>query len=146
LPGFVPDPIGGGRKKNLVLIEKIRQGKATVEDLMKGGATPLGQSPDGSHSEGGCSPCALGGQDCGDLFAVSLPGVLPSGGISWFQAQQACKNARKRLPTNAEWQAAVMGTRIRDRTIAPAAPLRGGHFRTASKAGPFMFDQTLAGS
>ena len=36
--------------------------------------------------------------------------MLPSRHITWFQAQAACKNARKRLPSNAEWQAAVAGT------------------------------------
>ena len=41
---------------------------------------------------------------------MSLPGVTPAASITWFQAQQACKNARKRLPSNAEWQAAVAGT------------------------------------
>ena len=43
-------------------------------------------------------------------YAVSLLGPTPSGNITWFQAQQACKNACKRLPSNAEWQAAVAGT------------------------------------
>src|SRR5262249_28946311 len=45
-----------------------------------------------------------------DIYAVSLPSVRPSAFITWFQAQAACKNARKRLPLNAEWQEAVMGT------------------------------------
>jgi len=30
--------------------------------------------------------------------------------MTWFQAQVACRNSRKRLPSNAEWQAAVIGT------------------------------------
>jgi formylglycine-generating enzyme required for sulfatase activity len=33
--------------------------------------------------------------------------------ITWFQAQAACENAGKRLPSNAEWQAAVAARRIR---------------------------------
>src|SRR5262249_40041770 len=36
--------------------------------------------------------------------------VIPSRTITGLQAQAACKNARKRLPANAEWQAAVIGT------------------------------------
>jgi formylglycine-generating enzyme required for sulfatase activity len=36
--------------------------------------------------------------------------LLPSANMTWFQAQSACKNARKRLPSNGEWQAAVAGT------------------------------------
>jgi len=30
--------------------------------------------------------------------------------MTWFQAHSACENSRKRLPSNAEWQAAVIGT------------------------------------
>ena len=36
--------------------------------------------------------------------------VFPSTTMTWFQAQTACQNSRKRLPSNAEWQAAVAGT------------------------------------
>jgi formylglycine-generating enzyme required for sulfatase activity len=39
-----------------------------------------------------------------------VAGVSPSGNLTWFQAQIACANARKRLPSSAEWQAAVTGT------------------------------------
>ena len=56
------------------------------------------------------APCAKNGADCTDVFAVSLPGEMPSAHITWFQAQQACKNSRKRLLTSAEWQAATAGT------------------------------------
>ena len=38
------------------------------------------------------------------------PVVTPSSFITWFQAQQACANAGKRLLTNAEWQMAAAGT------------------------------------
>ena len=56
-------------------------------------------------------PCHDNGQDCkGKIFVRSVPGVPPSGFITWFQAQQALANSGKRLPTNAEWQMAVAGT------------------------------------
>lgn len=58
-------------------------------------------------------PCSPNGNDCSSthkIYAVSAPGVLPSGFITWFQAQQACANVGKRLLTNAEWQLAVAGT------------------------------------
>ncbi|MGH8477343.1 MAG: SUMF1/EgtB/PvdO family nonheme iron enzyme, partial [Methylococcales bacterium] len=42
----------------------------------------------------------------GAIYARSEAGETPSGKITWFQAQQACVNAGKRLPTNAEWQMA----------------------------------------
>jgi hypothetical protein len=90
---------------NKGLVAKIQQGKATAANLTAGGATQLGLV------FGDYAPCAPSGQNCtDDIYALSLPGVLPSGSATWFQAQAACKNARKRLPSSAEWQAAVIGT------------------------------------
>ena len=86
------------------LVKLIQQGTATAAVLSAGGATQQGITDDNY------SPCHDRGQDCNDLYAVSLPGVIPSSRITWFQAAAACKNSRKRLPTNAEWQAAVAGT------------------------------------
>ena len=100
----VEDPTG----VNLTLVTRIQQGKATLDDLLLA-ARQLGTLDD-------YTPCADGGQNCDaanknrNIFAVSLAGVLPSAYITWFQAQQACKNSRKRLPTSAEWQAAAAGT------------------------------------
>jgi formylglycine-generating enzyme required for sulfatase activity len=97
----VPDPAGA----NKGLVKKIRAGKATVVDLAAGGATQLGAASDNY------APCVDSGQNCAnDVYAVSLPQVTPSAYLTWFQAQVACKNAAKRLPSNAEWQAAVVGT------------------------------------
>jgi len=55
-------------------------------------------------------PCLPTGDDCTNIYARSVAGVMPSINITWFQAQQACRNAGKRLLTNAEWQMAVAGT------------------------------------
>jgi hypothetical protein len=88
---------------NASLVKKIQQGKATHEVLLDAAAEQLG-------SGGDYGPCLEDGQACPDIFAVSLAGVPPSANTTWFQAQQACKNSRKRLPTSAEWQAAVAGT------------------------------------
>jgi formylglycine-generating enzyme required for sulfatase activity len=104
----LPDPAGANKS----LVKKIQQGKATQADLTGAGATQLGTSSDDYV------PCNDDGQNCSggsfffvtNIYAVSLPGVHPSRFITWFQAQQACKNSRKRLPSNAEWQAAVAGT------------------------------------
>jgi hypothetical protein len=97
----VPDPLGA----NKGLVRKIQQGKATTALLAKGGAVLIVGTVLDPYA-----PCTVIGEGCADVFAVSLPGVEPGRRISWFQAQQACKNARKRLPSNAEWQAAVAGT------------------------------------
>lgn len=45
-----------------------------------------------------------------NAVARSVAGVAPLASITWFQSQQACLNAGKRLCTNAEWQGAVAGT------------------------------------
>ena len=97
----VPSPTTLNKK----LVKKIQMGKASATDLTTGGATQLGTAGDDY------APCAESGQNCADdIYAVSLPVATPSAYITWFQAQQACKNAGKRLPSNAEWQAAVAGT------------------------------------
>ena len=46
----------------------------------------------------------------GKLHACSVAGKTPSDHLTWFQAQQACLLAGKRLCTNGEWQAATAGT------------------------------------
>ena len=90
---------------NASLVKKIQSGKATAAELLAGGATRLGIASDDY------APCNNNGQDCAnDIYALSTATSLPSTRITWFQAQAACKNSRKRLPTNAEWQAAVAGT------------------------------------
>jgi hypothetical protein len=97
----VPAALGAGAK----LVKKIKQGKATLADLTAGGATQLGTVSNNY------APCSDDGQNCAnDIFAVSLPGVTPSAYISWFQAQEACANAGKRLPSNAEWQVGANGS------------------------------------
>ncbi|HEU5179214.1 MAG TPA: SUMF1/EgtB/PvdO family nonheme iron enzyme [Candidatus Polarisedimenticolia bacterium] len=97
----VPDPTD----TNALLVTRIRQGTATETDLAAGGATQLGVAGDDY------APCLNSGQNCADdIFAVSLRGVLPSENITWFQAQEACANAGKRLPTNAEWQMGADGS------------------------------------
>ena len=94
----VPDPTTTNRR----LVRRIQIGAVTIPELTAGGATQLGTTADDY------APCADSGQNCvNDIYAVSLPGVIPSAFITWFQAQQACANSGKRLPTNAEWQAAA---------------------------------------
>jgi hypothetical protein len=54
--------------------------------------------------------CHFNGGGCKNIFALSLPGVIPARSINYFIAAAACRNSGKRLPTNAEWQAAALGT------------------------------------
>lgn len=95
------------------LVAKLQKGKATLADLQKGGATQVCSIPLGNDT---CTACSFGAgfPDNGNwsepVYAASLPGVMPSTCITWFQAEQACRLAGKRLVTNQEWQAAAAGT------------------------------------
>ena len=71
--------------------------------------------PEGTGTQYGTDmddyPCEDTGNGCKDkIYAVSRKDALPARFITWFQAQQACVNAGKRLLRNAEWQAAAAGT------------------------------------
>jgi len=91
----VPEPT----TTNAFLGRKIRQDDATRADLTVGAATQLGTASDDY------APCTDDGLHCAnDIYAVSLPSVIPSAHVTWFQAAEACANAGKRLPTSAEWQ------------------------------------------
>jgi formylglycine-generating enzyme required for sulfatase activity len=84
------------------VIEKVIAGQATLGDLRT--STQVGGT-------GVDYPCADNGNDCkGKMFAASIRGVRPSVLNTWFQAQQACANSGKQLPTSAEWQMAAAGT------------------------------------
>ena len=96
----VPNPT----TTNATLVTRIRLGRATRADLTEGGATQLGTTVD-------YAPCTDNGQNCADdIYAVSLPAVIPAANITWFQAQEACANSGKRLPSSAEWQVGANGT------------------------------------
>ncbi len=87
------------------LVEKIRLGTATRGDLTAARATQLGAGG------GDFAPCTDDGQaSCGDVFAVSIPSVVPAASVTWFQAEEACANSAKRLPTSAEWQVGANGS------------------------------------
>src|SRR5207249_9776266 len=76
--------------------EEIQLGRATRADLMAGGAIQLGTASDDY------APCTKNGHNCvNDIYAVSLPSEIPSSHITWFQGQETCANAGKRLPTSA---------------------------------------------
>jgi len=105
----VPEPT----RENAALVAAIQDGTATAEALEQAGATQLGCGapfptrfpPDGSWTKlAGLSSPTPG------VYAVSLPGVVPTACITWPQALQACFLSGKRLPTNAEWQRAAVGT------------------------------------
>lgn len=86
------------------LIQKIRKGTVKRSDLQKANATQYQGTGLGNEF------CPDTGAFCTNIYAVSIPGVMPSTKLTWFKALQACNNSYSRLPTNAEWQAAVAGT------------------------------------
>jgi hypothetical protein len=91
---------------NEALIEKVRQGLADLRDLT--GVAEVSQH--GVTDDDYGSGCPDTGNGCKDFYAISLPRVKPARFLTWFQAAAACRNARKRLLTNAEWQTAALGT------------------------------------
>jgi hypothetical protein len=109
---------------SLALIQKIQAGTVTLAEL-QAGAFQRGATSD-DYGAG----CPDTGNGCVNLYAVSIAGVTPSRFLTWFQAVAAARNAGKRLPTNAEWQAAALGT-------PDGAPcnVSGGVANTGSAAG-----------
>ncbi|TMA80710.1 MAG: formylglycine-generating enzyme family protein [Deltaproteobacteria bacterium] len=95
------------------LIKKVQAGKAALADLMAAalqlGCTgaPFSQTayPANFPADGNWTPPPSPG-----VYAVSIPGVLPSTCTTWFQAVQACALSGKRLARNEEWQRAAAGT------------------------------------
>lgn len=90
--------------KDAALIKAIQEGTvAKAADLPS--TTSYGGEQD-DFGEG----CPDTGNGCKDYYAVSIPGVMPARYLTWFQALATCRNAGKRLLTNAEWQMAALGT------------------------------------
>ena len=93
------------------LVRKIQDGTVTLEDLAFGGATQLGglSFPAAFPADGAWMPVAGSSPPTPGVYAVSIAGVFPAR-ATWFQADQACALAGKRLPTSYEWQVATAGT------------------------------------
>jgi hypothetical protein len=89
---------------NRALINKVKKGAATQADLTAGGVQH------GTDSDDYGVVCPDTGNGCTTYYAASVPGVIPARFLTWFQAAAACRNAGKRLATNAEWQMAALGT------------------------------------
>jgi hypothetical protein len=86
-------------------IKLIKSGKDLPASCVAG-ATQLGISGvDYTNAQ-----CQFNGSGCTDIYALSLPGITPARSINYFIAAAACRNSGKRLPSNAEWQAAALGT------------------------------------
>ena len=102
------------------------------EVQLAGGATQKGVNADDYD-------CNDTGDNCDeDEFAVSVAGVTPARYVTWFQAQQFCRMAGKRLVTNAEWQAAAAGTPDGTPCVVDAsAPALTGTIGCASAVGTF---------
>ena len=104
---------------NTSLVKKVQAGKVTLADLTAGGATQLapaatcaGPGDYGINfpNTGNWAPVLGSVPPSPGVYAVSIPGVQPSACITWFQANQACLLAGKRLLTNREWQGAAAST------------------------------------
>lgn len=93
---------------NTGLIKKVQDGKATLANLLAGGASQVSPSPSCSPAIPGTFPTT--GNWTAPLYAASIAGVPPTACVTWFQAEQACALSGKRLLSNQEWQRAAAGT------------------------------------
>jgi formylglycine-generating enzyme required for sulfatase activity len=102
---------------NKSLVKKIQAGKVTPADLSAGGATELSPSsactpafPAGFPADGNWTPISGSNPPSPGVYALSIPGVPPTGCLTWAQAVQACALSGKHLIRNEEWQRAAAGT------------------------------------
>lgn len=93
------------------LIQKIRSGAVTKADF-EADWVPAPVQVGLAEGDLAAFGCTATGTDAGcmNIYVVSLAGVQPARAVTWFQAVAAARNSGKRLPTNAEWQAAALGT------------------------------------
>ena len=92
------------------LAAKIRRGRISLAALTAAGATQIGAVPDSCLDVDFGPGFPPNGNWTEPHYAVSIPGVRPTSCVTWFQAATACRLSGKRLVTNAEWQAAALGT------------------------------------
>src|SRR5215470_13710981 len=102
---------------NTALVSQVQSGRATLAELTGGGATQLSPAtscspayPTNFPDYGNWTPLPGASPPSPGVYAVSIPGVLPSACLTWFQANQACLLSGKRLLTNREWQGAAAST------------------------------------
>jgi hypothetical protein len=91
---------------NKAVIRRIREGRIRSVDQLSGKAIRRGDSID-DYDDADCPDTANG---CTQVFAVSIPDVIPSANITWFQAAAPCRNSGKELLPNGVWQSAAFGT------------------------------------
>jgi len=109
---------------NAELVKKVQAGTSTLTDLTNGGATPLGcfdgQSayPANFPSDGNWTPVPGSSPPSPGVYAVSIPGVLPSTCISWFRAVQACALSGSTSPATRSGSARRRARPTRARTTA----------------------------
>ncbi len=84
---------------NTSLVKQVQKGKVTLADLTAGGAVQLGCTgapysqtayPANFPNTGQWTPVLGSVPPSPGVYAVSVPGVLPSSCTTWFQAAQAC--------------------------------------------------------
>lgn len=101
------------------VIAKVKTGTVTLADLQAAGATQVGCT---SGQTGGVfDMAAIPEESCPiysacfgffntPIYAVAIPGVLPTTCVSAYQARAACALSEKRLPSFDEWSSAAAGT------------------------------------
>jgi Sulfatase-modifying factor enzyme 1 len=126
---------------NPACVTFIKQGRILPVSCLQGGVQVGISGVDYTDAQ-----CQFNGGGCKTLFALSLPGVIPARSINYFIAAAACRNSGKRLPSNAEWQAAALGTpdpwpqddpANQCNLNSPTIALTGAHSKCVSDVGAF---------
>jgi len=127
---------------NPVCVGLIKQGVKLPHWCLQGDAVQVGiNGVDYTDAQ-----CQFNGGGCKNIFALSMPAVIPARSINYFIAAAACRNSGKRLPSNAEWQAAALGTpdpwpqgdpAHECNVSGPSAVPTGSRFKCVSDVGAF---------
>jgi hypothetical protein len=105
---------------NTALVKLVQAGKATLAELTAGGATELG-CVQGTQTPYPAS-FPVNGNWTAPVYAASVPGVLPSTCLSWFQAERGLR-ALEQAPRDEPGVAARGRRHARRRRIVQRRPL-----------------------
>ncbi|MBI3767013.1 MAG: hypothetical protein HY271_00800 [Deltaproteobacteria bacterium] len=122
---------------NTALVEQVKNGTAMLADLTGGGATQVGCTGAPYHHAAIPATFPANGAYTEAIYAVSIPGVLPSACVSAYQALAACQLSGKRLMSNAEWTQTAVGTpsAVGDNGTTNCATNSPGPIDTGSRSG-----------
>ncbi|MBM4247068.1 MAG: hypothetical protein FJ148_25285 [Deltaproteobacteria bacterium] len=92
------------------VIAKVKAGTVTLADLTAAGAVQVGYTGAPFFHAAIPPTFPIDGNFAAPIYAVSIPGVLPTTSFAGYQAHFACRLSGKRLLTPGEWLDAMTDT------------------------------------